>query len=447
MYNEIVCQNLILIAGGDFITSPELGQIFGEMIAVWFLNEWSKIGSPKPFQIVELGPGKGTLMQDILRVFGHFDVLKNSSIHLVEVSPRFSALQAMKLCTSTEIVQEQNSGVYRKGVTKEGVPVNWYSQFEDTPKGFSLLVAHEFFDALPVHKFEKTSDGYREVLIDVTGDNMDEMDQKGMNKANNNVEKDIAINIQTKPNQVEMNQTYSNESKINETANQTINNQIRADQTLNNQTINNQIHADQTLNNQTLSTQSQSNKHTSSSQPYFRYVLSKNPTPASKVFLSSDEIRQHVEFSPQTLVICEEISKRIEEHGGLALIADYGHNGESKDSFRAFKKHKLHDPLVEPGMADLTADVDFAAVKKAMGKKDVLTFGPVTQRDFLLRMGIEHRVKKLLENCKEEYKEGLELSYRTITDEDKMGARFKFVCAVPGTVKEIVDKYPVVGFH
>lgn len=63
-------------------------------------------------------------------------------------------------------------------------------------------------------------------------------------------------------------------------------------------------------------------------------------------------------------MLVKSIAKKIEEYGGLALIADYGHDGESKDSFRAFKKHKLHDPLVEPGSADLTADVDFNALKE-----------------------------------------------------------------------------------
>lgn len=104
-----------IFSGGDFVTSPELGQLFGEMIAIWFLNEWSKAGSPKPFQIVELGPGRGTLMQDILRVFNHFDSLKCGSVHMVEVSPQLSNIQSMHLCMKSEIINDPNSVVYREG--------------------------------------------------------------------------------------------------------------------------------------------------------------------------------------------------------------------------------------------------------------------------------------------------------------------------------------------
>lgn len=97
---------------GDFVTSPELGQLFGEMVAIWFLNEWKKIGSPKPFQIVELGPGRGSLCSDMLRVFKHFNELENCSIHLIEVSPFLRDIQARKLCLSSETVETNSENKF-----------------------------------------------------------------------------------------------------------------------------------------------------------------------------------------------------------------------------------------------------------------------------------------------------------------------------------------------
>lgn len=254
---------------GDFVTSPELGQIFGEMVAIWFLNEWSKIGAPKPFQIVELGPGRGTLSQDILRVFEHFNCLKGVSLHLIEASMVLSDIQAKRLCIQNGVVPDKDSVVYREGIAHQGIPVKWYRSFEQIPDVFSLVVANEFFDALPIHKLQKTERGYREILIDIEP----------------------------------------------------------------------------------------------SDETTFRYVIANGETPATKLFRTQNESRDHVEYSPESLVLAKNIATKITEFGGLCLIADYGHDGDKTDTFRAFKQHKLHDPLKEPGTADLTADVDFAALK------------------------------------------------------------------------------------
>lgn len=132
--------------------------------------EWQKIGSPKPLQIVELGPGRGTLMQDILRCITKFGALKPTdlSIHLVEASPFLCETQARQLCYKSEATTAADSAGYHDGETISGIPICWYHKIEDIPRGFSVIVAHEFFDALPVHKFQRTdTDKWREILIDI----------------------------------------------------------------------------------------------------------------------------------------------------------------------------------------------------------------------------------------------------------------------------------------
>ena len=84
---------------GDFITSPEISQVFGELIAIWFISRWQAAGSPTRTRIVELGPGRGTLMADIIRTFKSIRAFDNVdlSVHLIENSPFMRALQDQKL--------------------------------------------------------------------------------------------------------------------------------------------------------------------------------------------------------------------------------------------------------------------------------------------------------------------------------------------------------------
>lgn len=96
----------------------------------------------------------------------------------------------------------------------------------------------------------------------------------------------------------------------------------------------------------------------------FRYVISRNQTPAVKAYIKHSEKRDHVEVTPESLITIKTVASKLESYGGLSLIADYGHGGEGTDTFRAFKDHKLHDPLIQPGSADLTADVDFGRLKE-----------------------------------------------------------------------------------
>ncbi|XP_074541222.1 protein arginine methyltransferase NDUFAF7, mitochondrial isoform X2 [Halichoeres trimaculatus] len=172
-------KNNMLGPDGDFITSPEISQIFGELLGVWIVSEWMGAGQPKQLQVVELGPGKGSLASDVLRVFSQLrSVLGNASVslHLVEVSPALSQIQAKSLTgNQSQEADSEDEPVYRRGETSSGLPVSWYRRLDDIPAGFTIFLAHEFFDALPIHKFQKTQKGWREVLVDINPEKQEQL--------------------------------------------------------------------------------------------------------------------------------------------------------------------------------------------------------------------------------------------------------------------------------
>ncbi|XP_037813307.1 protein arginine methyltransferase NDUFAF7 homolog, mitochondrial [Lucilia sericata] len=341
---------------GDFITSPEISQIFGELVAIWVLSEWQKIGGP-PFQLVELGPGRGTLIRDVLKVLSQFKLGSNFSMHLVEISPHLSTLQAQLLCYTHEATDSNAVGYYQKGVTASGIKVYWYSRLEDVPASFSIVLAHEFFDALPVHKLQMEDGLWKEVLVDIADGQTKEAD--------------------------------------------------------------------------------------------FRFILSKNQTPISKLFEPIvGETRQCLEYSIESDRIISLLADRFETNGGIGLIVDYGHFGEKSDTLRAFKKHELFNPLKAPGTADITVDVDFRQMKRVAEKDNkVLCLGPVEQRLFLQRMQGEVRLERLLKNALPENQATIKSAYEMLTQPDKMGSRFKFFSMFPAVLKDHLIKFPVNGFQ
>lgn len=122
-------------ATGDFITAPEVSQMFGELIGLWLAARWQEMGAPDPVQLVELGPGRGTLMGDILRAIRVMPGFKAAlRVHLVEVNPHLRAAQARVLDSA-------------------GVAATWHDSLEGVPTGPTLLVANEFLDCFPVRQF------------------------------------------------------------------------------------------------------------------------------------------------------------------------------------------------------------------------------------------------------------------------------------------------------
>lgn len=140
-------------AGGDFITAPEVSQMFGELVGLWCADVWMRMGAPGRVAWVELGPGRGTLTADALRALKLVPPLRAAlSVHLVETSPVLRRRQAATLAPAA---------------TGLGAPT-WHDGLDTLPDDVPLLVvANEFFDALPVRQAQKTAQGWAERLVDL----------------------------------------------------------------------------------------------------------------------------------------------------------------------------------------------------------------------------------------------------------------------------------------
>jgi NADH dehydrogenase [ubiquinone] 1 alpha subcomplex assembly factor 7 len=137
-------------AQGDFVTAPEISQIFGELIGLWCALIWQRLGEPDPIILAELGPGRGVLIEDLLRAAAAIPTFRRAlRLHLVEASPILRA--------------EQETRLARLGPA-------WVSRFEDLPEGPMLLVANEFLDALPIRQFVRGQAQWSERMVALDDD-------------------------------------------------------------------------------------------------------------------------------------------------------------------------------------------------------------------------------------------------------------------------------------
>ncbi|MBL1404694.1 MAG: methyltransferase [Hyphomicrobiales bacterium] len=136
-------------AKGDFITAPEVSQMFGELIGIWCIDIWQKLGAPNQFCLAELGPGKGTLMSDLLRA--------------ANIVPEFlSAANIVMVETSDLMRQAQKERL--QDIDKN---ITWVSEVNDLPQMPTIVVANEFLDVLPVHQYVKSGDKWSERGVSV----------------------------------------------------------------------------------------------------------------------------------------------------------------------------------------------------------------------------------------------------------------------------------------
>jgi NADH dehydrogenase [ubiquinone] 1 alpha subcomplex assembly factor 7 len=139
---------------GDFITAPEISQVFGEFIGLWAGEVWRQMGEPASVRLVELGPGRGTLMADALRA--------------LKVLPRFLAGATVHLIETSKALQEKQ----RAALAHAPIPIFWPEDLKDVPDGPAIIIANEFFDCLPVQQFvfDAAAGGWRERMVGLEGD-------------------------------------------------------------------------------------------------------------------------------------------------------------------------------------------------------------------------------------------------------------------------------------
>jgi NADH dehydrogenase [ubiquinone] 1 alpha subcomplex assembly factor 7 len=305
-------------ADGDFTTAPEISQVFGELIGLWLVEAWQAMGSPESFNLVELGPGRGVLMEDILRA--------------ARLRPGFArAAQVWLLETSGRLRLEQQ----KRLKTTEVKPL-WADDYADISPAPTLIIANEFFDCLPIRQFERTKSGWRERLVG--------LDKDGAR---------LAFTLGATPPPPEFNLPDISESDEGD------------------------------------------------------------------IFEASFVAHQ---FAAD---ICETLN----QHGGHALIIDYGHMERGfGDTLQAVKDHAYWPPLASPGYADLTAHVDFEALARIALDAGANAHGPVTQGRFLDRLGLTLRVEALCKGQDEKTAKDIRTGAARIAAPNAMGEIFKVMC-------------------
>ena len=266
-------------ADGDFTTAPEISQVFGELIGLWAASVWQAMGAPSSIRLVELGPGRGTLMQDMLRAAralpGFCEAL---CVHLVEMSPVLRGRQKETLAAC-------------------GVEPRWHDRIEQALEGPAIVIANELLDALPLDQFVHTPEGWRERLVG--------LDDEG------------------------------------------------------------------------------------------RLAFGLSGEPDASVEISAP-VGSVLEQPAAALDAVAAVARHVTAEGGAGLFIDYGPARSGLgDTLQALKRHEFVDVLAEPGDADLTVHVDFARMAQVGLAAGAAAHGTVTQRDFLLALGLQQRFEAL----------------------------------------------------
>ncbi len=297
---------------GDFITAPEISQMFGEMLGAWALTQWHALGCPERFELLELGPGRGTLMADMLRVISTDNkALAAMELTLLDVSPPLMEKQKQTLAKfNPRWIKDIAS------LEKQAIPL--------------IIIANEFFDALPIHQYQFQNGAWHERLIGLR-------------------EGKLAWGLAPNP-------------------------------------------------------------------------LAPGEVPAEFNTPAEGEIW---ETSPQSETLLARLADLLNRRGGIMMLIDYGYTRtQTGETFQAVANHGFVDPLTDPGMADLSAHVNFDALMHAAGSRGALAQLAGTQGEVLKQMGIVQRAENLIATNPSKAA-SIKLDLDRLIAPDQMGDLFK----------------------
>jgi len=306
----------------DYVTSPEISQMFGELIALWSIDCWKKMGEPKKFNIIELGPGSGVLIKDFLRVvkLSPKFIEKCNHIYLFEISPFLKKIQKKNLLNT-------NSKISKK--------IKWIKNLHEISKIPFILIANEFLDSLPIKQIELTKIGWRERMINY-----------------NKKRKKFFISCS-----------------------------------------------------------------------YTKTVL-ENFLPKNKKY---NKIGSIYEIPFNMISFLENLFCKVQKVKSACLIIDYAKKNNFGNSLKSIKNHKIINPLKSIGNSDLSSHVNFNLIKKISQKFNIIIHGPVSQRKFLVKLGILYRAEMLIRNANNKQKKTLIKSLEFLINENKMGKIFNVI--------------------
>ena len=297
---------------GDFITSPNISRLFSEMIAIWVISFWKSLGSPKKFNLIELGAGNGEMMKDLIDSLQNFPFFLNSCNFVIhEKSPFLVNIQKKKLIDTK---------------------ITWVSKISKLGNNPSIFIANEFFDSIAIRQFRKKKNLWFEKFVNLKEkDNIFFFEKKINIKK---IEKNLNFNIAR-------GQTFIEYSELG-----------------------------------------------------FNYL--------------------------------RDISKLIKKNTGGLLLFDYGYTEKKmKNTLKAVSNHKIANILNDKGSVDITHNINFNLFKRFVEKMGGLKNNITSQRNFLLRMGIQQRAEIISKNLDFSKKADIYFRFKRLTDENQMGNLFK----------------------